>query len=253
MIVSVPSAALGAEPVTGASMNAMPRSARRAPISCAAWAPIVDMSTHSSPSRSIWSSVAATCGPSTSIVKSTSASSAASAGVSATRAPCSAAHASAFDRVRFQTVSSCPARARCTACSDPMIPRPSQATRTLGQARPGHAATVIAVTGVRSHPADRWRHDLQPPFRLLAVLAVAALAGPAAGDALAGSFSISHPALMEPASGTLNMPFTISYSGASNPFTPTPGIDYRVVGGDATEGADFDPVAAGHWDVPLTG
>jgi hypothetical protein len=71
---------------------------------CAAGIPIVVMSTHSG--SVIPSSAAATCSPSTSIVISTSAPSAASAGVGASRPPCSATHASAVARVRFQTATS---------------------------------------------------------------------------------------------------------------------------------------------------
>src|SRR4051812_5480358 len=128
MMVSVPSAALGAEPVTGASRKLMPRAARLAPISRAALAPIVDMSTTSSPRGPTSAGAAATWAPSTSMVNSTSAARAAAAGDDATAAPCSSAHASALARVRFKTVSSWPASARCAACSEPMMPSPSQAT-----------------------------------------------------------------------------------------------------------------------------
>ena len=107
MIVSVPSSALGAEPVTGASTNAWPRAITSAPIRRASAGPIVDMSTNSVPGRapstapSSPSSSASTCSPSTTIVITTSLCSATSRGLAAARPPCSAAHASAVSRVRL--------------------------------------------------------------------------------------------------------------------------------------------------------
>ena len=50
MIVSVPSSALGDDPVTGASTKPMPRSSSAAPIRRVSAGAIVDMSTHSVPS-----------------------------------------------------------------------------------------------------------------------------------------------------------------------------------------------------------
>src|SRR5262245_21647869 len=86
--------------------------------------PIVVMSTNSTPSRAAGTITSCTCGPSTTIEKTTSASCATSAGDAATVAPCSCAHASAVDVVRFHTVSSWPARRRFAACREPMMPRP---------------------------------------------------------------------------------------------------------------------------------
>ncbi len=107
MIVSVPSCALGAEPDTGASTNASPRSASAAPIRRASAGAIVDMSMKSVPGAapctapSSPNSTCSTCGPSTTIVITTAAPSAAARGVSATRPPCSATQASAFSAVRL--------------------------------------------------------------------------------------------------------------------------------------------------------
>ena len=73
---------------------------------------IVDMSMNSEWSRAPASapcspsSISSTCGPSTTIVITVSQRSATSRGESTTVPPCSAAHASAFSRVRLNTVSS---------------------------------------------------------------------------------------------------------------------------------------------------
>ena len=107
MIVSVPSSAFGAEPVTGASTNRCPRSASAAPMRRASAGPIVDMSMNSVPGAtpaaapSSPSRIASTWGPSTTIVITTSLRSATSRGLSATWPPCSAAHSSARSRVRL--------------------------------------------------------------------------------------------------------------------------------------------------------
>src|SRR4051794_35646179 len=153
MIVSVPSSAFGEEPVTGASMKRTPRSASAAPISRAAVEPMVDMSTHSRPGCAAPAAsprTARTWLPSTSIVKAISTSATASRGVAATVAPCSAAHASAVSRVRFHTHSSWPARTRCTAWREPMMPRPSQATfmRSVCQPEPMRDGRRL---GARAH------------------------------------------------------------------------------------------------------
>jgi hypothetical protein len=60
-----------------------------------------------------------------------------SAGVAATVPPCSAAHASAVERVRLKTVSSWPARARFAAIREPMIPRPTKPMRPGEEAGSG--------------------------------------------------------------------------------------------------------------------
>src|SRR2546423_2217906 len=60
----------------------------------------------------------------------TSASSAAAAGVGTGCAPYVAANASAREEVRFQIVTSNPARTRFAAIGSPMIPRPRNATRS---------------------------------------------------------------------------------------------------------------------------
>jgi hypothetical protein len=133
MNVSVPAWALGEEPVTGASINVRPRSSSASPIESVAVGPIVEQSTNivpvaacvaapSSPSRT-----SRTWGPSTTIVMTISAPAPARAGVSAATAPCSSANPRAVDAVRFQTVSSWPARLRLAAIRDPMIPRPRKA------------------------------------------------------------------------------------------------------------------------------
>ena len=70
---------------------------------------IVDMSTKSVPSRapgSACSIMSSTWAPSTTIVITTSEASATARGESTTVPPCSATHASAFSRVRLNTVSS---------------------------------------------------------------------------------------------------------------------------------------------------
>ena len=108
MIVRVPSMALGADPVTGASTKWTPWSASRAPIARVCVGAIVLMSTNSAPGRAPWtapsgssSNSEATWSPSTTIEKTTSAAAAASRGVRATCPPCSAAHASAVAVVRL--------------------------------------------------------------------------------------------------------------------------------------------------------
>src|SRR3954447_24940644 len=162
MMVRVPSSAFGDDPVTGASMKRTPRSARAAPTARASAAPMVDMSTHSRPGGAAPAAsprTARTCGPSTSMLKATSASLTASAGEPATRARCSAAQASAVSRVRFQTVSSWPARTRLAAWREPMIPRPSQATRTRSvcQAEPmgdGRRLRAAADVELGQDPRD---------------------------------------------------------------------------------------------------
>ena len=112
MIVSVPSSAFGAEPVTGASTKPWPRSASAPPIRRASTGPIVDMSMNSVPGSapaaapSSPSSISSTCAPSTTIVITTSLRSPTSRGDAATCPPCSAAHSSARSRVRLKTVSS---------------------------------------------------------------------------------------------------------------------------------------------------
>ena len=109
MIVSVPSSALGEDPVTGASTKRRSRSASAAPMRRASAGAMVDMSTKSVPGAapaaapSSPSSTCSTCGPSTTIVITATAPSAAARGESATVPPCSAAHASAVSRVRFHT------------------------------------------------------------------------------------------------------------------------------------------------------
>ena len=108
MIVSVPSAAFGDEPVTGASSMPIPASASRSPMASVCSGAIVVMSTNSVPGRAPCtapsgspSSTCSTCGPSTTIEKTISLRSATSRGVAATFPPCSAAHASAVARVRL--------------------------------------------------------------------------------------------------------------------------------------------------------
>src|SRR3954452_11182364 len=91
-------------------------------------------------------------------------------------------------------------------------------------------------------------------FPLLAVLAVAALAGPAAGQSLAMSFSVDSPTISEATTGPANLDFTTSISASdASPLPPAPGIDYRIVAGTATAGADYDAVASGHWDYSVFG
>ena len=51
-------------------------------------------------------------------------------GEEATAAPWRAAHSSAVEAVRFQTVRSKPARARFAAMREPMIPSPMKPTRS---------------------------------------------------------------------------------------------------------------------------
>ena len=114
MMVSVPSSALGREPVTGASRNAAPRSSlRRSAIDREALGAIVDMSIarltidrpSAAPSRP--NSTSSSSGESGSIVIASWAPEVAPPGVAATRTlspGCSAANSSARSRVRFQTV-----------------------------------------------------------------------------------------------------------------------------------------------------
>ena len=107
MIVSVPVSALGEEPDTGASTNAMPRSSSAAPIRRTSAGAIVEQSMNRVPSAapctapSSPSSTVSTCAPSTTIVITAAAPSAASRGEAATRPPCSATNASAFAAVRL--------------------------------------------------------------------------------------------------------------------------------------------------------
>ena len=139
MIVSVPSSAFGAEPVTGASTKPWPRSRRISPSRRASAGAIVEQSMNSVPSGapasapSSPSSIASTCAPSTTIVITASAPSAAARGLSATSALCSEAQASAVSRVRLKTRSSWPARTRFAACREPMMPRPMKPTRIGGR------------------------------------------------------------------------------------------------------------------------
>ena len=78
-------------------------------------------------SESIEPIVSSTALPSVSIVSTTSASRAASAGESATVAPLTR---SALSRVRFQTTTSWPARARFSAIGAPIVPVPRTAIFT---------------------------------------------------------------------------------------------------------------------------
>jgi hypothetical protein len=92
---------------------------------------IVDMSMNSVPGFAPSSAcpiMSSTWSPSTTIVMTTSEASATALGESTTVPPCSEAHASAFSRVRLNTVSSTPALARFMACSEPMIPSPMNPT-----------------------------------------------------------------------------------------------------------------------------
>src|SRR3954452_19191877 len=66
------------------------------------------------------------------MVITASAPDAACEGVAARSAPVAFATASAFSRVRFQTVSSKPARATFAAIREPMIPIPRNAMRLIG-------------------------------------------------------------------------------------------------------------------------
>ena len=107
MIVSVPSSAFGDEPETGASRKPMPRSASAAPIRSASPGAVVVQSMNSVPGAapaaapSSPSSIASTCGPSTTIVITAAAPSAAARGEAATRPPCSSTNARAFSAVRL--------------------------------------------------------------------------------------------------------------------------------------------------------
>ena len=107
MIVSVPSSALGLEPVTGASTKPIPRGDRAAAMRRLSPGAMVDMSTHSVPAAAPSatpcspSSTSCTWAPSTTMVMTTSLAAPTSAGVAATVAPCSAAQASAVSRVRL--------------------------------------------------------------------------------------------------------------------------------------------------------
>ena len=147
MIVSVPSSAFGAEPVTGASTRPWPCSRSVAPSRRASAGAIVEQSMNSVPSGapatapSSPSSIASTCAPSTTIVITASAPSAAARGLSATSALCSDAHASAVSRVRLKTRSSWPARTRFAAWREPMMPRPMKPTRIARQV--SQAATRV--------------------------------------------------------------------------------------------------------------
>src|SRR4051794_2219470 len=77
----------------------------------------------------------------------------ASAGASETVAP-SSASGSAFERVRFHTRTSSPARSRFCAIGAPMIPVPSTATVSLGIVPPGSFAPVLPEPrGSNRHPA----------------------------------------------------------------------------------------------------
>ena len=110
MIVSVPSSARGEEPVTGASISSTPPSASTAPTARASSDPIVDMSTHNSPSAAPLStpcspvSTEATCSPSTTMLTTMSLRWATSAGVAQAAAPRSAAQRSALPGVWVHTV-----------------------------------------------------------------------------------------------------------------------------------------------------
>ena len=138
MTVSVPSSAFGREPVTGASRNPAPRSARsRSAIARDADGAMVDMSaarstiTSASAAPSDPNRTSSTCGASGTIVIVSWAPAAAPAGVAATRASCSAANSSARSRVRFHTVTWKPARTRLAAIGRPMIPSPRNAIRSI--------------------------------------------------------------------------------------------------------------------------
>src|SRR5258708_1205723 len=130
MIVSVPSAARGEDPVTGASIIAAPRAASAAPIRRVSGGAIVEQSTNSRPRRAASiappspSSTDSTWAPSTTIETTISLAAATSAGVSCDLAPCSAAQAAALPGVWVHTASSKPARATLAAIREPMMPRP---------------------------------------------------------------------------------------------------------------------------------
>src|SRR5215211_441218 len=136
MIVSVPSSALGRDPVTGASRKPMPRSLRRPPMAREAVGAMVDMSMQRPPSAipapapSSPKRTASTWGVSGTIEIAVPASRAAWAGVGAALAPNSAANRSVLAASRVQTLTSKPARARLAAIGRPMMPKPRNATRS---------------------------------------------------------------------------------------------------------------------------
>ncbi len=111
MIVSVPASARGEEPVTGASAMRTPRSASRAAMRRVSVGAIVDMSTHSRPSRAPSAtpcaphSTLSTCAPSTTMLTTMSLAAATSAGVATAVARCSAAQRSALPSVWVHTLS----------------------------------------------------------------------------------------------------------------------------------------------------
>ena len=136
MIVSVPSSAFGEEPVTGASMKrdaALARARRRSRRAAAArsWtcrrtaAPLDARS----PTPSAPSSTDSTWAPSTTIVMTTSLAAGQRRGRVRDRRPVRLRPLSACRAVRFQTVSSKPARRRLAAIREPMIPSPMNPTR----------------------------------------------------------------------------------------------------------------------------
>ena len=190
MIVSVPSSALGREPVTGASRKAMPRSARRSPMSRLAAGETVDMSMARPPSARPSAappspnSTSSTWGASGTIVITVPAAAAASAGEPATvTLSCSAASASAFSAVRFQATTSMPSRARLAAIGAPMMPRPRKAvlcsvlatSATSGGLDP---QTVSSVQGARSLRGQLLAvHAVAPALARLAAVGARAARG----------------------------------------------------------------------------
>ena len=125
MIVSVAFSAPTVAPVTGASTNATPLSARRFAVSRLSFGSPLVASIHSVPRRRCGSSLSTISSTSRlvgSIVMITSAA-AQSERSRASRLPNSRAWRSAFSRVRFQTITSC-SLVRCRAMGKPMAPSP---------------------------------------------------------------------------------------------------------------------------------
>ena len=134
-IVSVAFLAPSDPPETGASTNPTPRSRRRAANPAVAAGEIVEQSMTRPPAASPSAtpsgpnSTASTSGVSDTQVTTTSAARAASDGVAASAAP-SATRSAARPGVRFQTVTSKPARRRFAAMAAPMVPSPTNAMRS---------------------------------------------------------------------------------------------------------------------------
>ena len=135
MIVSVPSSARGLEPVTGASRKSMPRSLSRSPIARLALGAIVDMSTHSAPGASAVGGAVVAEQDRLDLGRVDDHRDhrrrrppRPRPGVAAARRAVLGGERSAFSRVRFQTATSKPARARLAAIREPMIPSPRNAT-----------------------------------------------------------------------------------------------------------------------------